>query len=207
MKDREYGYIANWNWIVISVIVMTVCTLLVLYVPQAIDFDGIALKALRDFLSPYPSYIPLFFSEFGLSYNLFWPVFAACCALLSGGRYIKAFLFVFFSQFALYTNLLIKNMVCRARPCGEAYSGFSFPSGHAATVTCVLGMAIYLILHYVRNKFWRYFLTGFFGLYIFMVCLSRLWLNHHFPIDVIAGFFLGLLCVNLYIILCKFFSR
>ena len=62
-------------------------------------------------------------------------------------------------------------------------------------------------MHYVRSQFWRIFLSIFFGLVIFMVALSRMWLNVHFLTDVLAGLFLGFLVVNIYIIVDKFFAR
>ena len=207
MKSKEYGIVANWNYVILSIIVLTVCTLLILYMPGVRDFDGMVLKSVQKFLSPYPSYIPLFFSEFGRDYNMFWPQFAACCALVSNQKYLKAFLLVFFVQTSYLLTMLIKNFVCRTRPCGDAYPGYSFPSCHAATEMTLLGICICLIMHYTRSAFWRYFLSVFLGIYIFMVCISRLWLGHHFPIDVIAGLFLGVLCVNLYVILCRFFNR
>ena len=207
MKEKEYGYRANWNWIVTSVIIVAICTTLVIYCPAEHEFDWMVLKSVREFLGQFPSYIPLFFSEFGMSYNMFWPIFAACCALCSNQKYLKAFLLIFFVEASYYLNMLIKDFVCRERPCGDAYPGFSFPSNHAATETCFLGICIYLIWHYTRNTFWRYFLSIFLGLYLIMVCVSRMWLNHHFPVDVFAGFFMGIFCVNLYIISCKFFDR
>ena len=207
MKDSGCSYTANWNWVIISTVVVAICTVLVIYNPAISDFDWSVLNTVKKFLEPYPSYIPLFFSEFGRENFMLWPQIAACSALLSNQKYLKTFLLVFFTQGAYVATGLLKEFVCRERPCGDAYPGFSFPSGHATTMTCFLGIIIYLILKYTRNTFWRYFLAAFFGLYIFMVGLSRLWLSHHFPIDVIAGMFLGVLLVNLYIILDKAFSK
>ena len=207
MKDKGFSTVANWNWIIISVVIVAICTLLVIYNPSVSNFDWDVLKAVRKFLEPYPSYIPLFFSEFGRENFMLWPQIAACSALVSNQKYLKAFLLVFFVQAAYFITDLIKNFVCRERPCGDAYPGFSFPSGHSSTTMCFCGIVIYLILKYTRNTFWRYFLTAFFGLYILMVGISRMWLAHHFPVDVFAGMFLGVLLVNLYIILDKAFSN
>ena len=207
MRDSSSGTVANWNWVIISIVVVAICTMMIIYMPNIGDFDEMILKSIRGFLAPFPSYIPLFFSEFGYGYHMFWPIFAACCALCSNQKYLKAFLLVFFTQVAYHLNLLLKDFVCRERPCGDAYSGFSFPSNHAAVITCFLGICIYLIWHYTRNTFWRYFLSIFLGIYLFMACISRMWLNHHYPIDVTAGVFLGIMMVNLYIITCKFFNK
>lgn len=207
MKNEGCGTAANWNCIAVSVVVVAICTLLVIYKPEINNFDWDVLKSIQKFLSPYPKYIPWFFSEFGREYNMLWPQIAAFSALLSTRKYIKAFLLVFMTQAAYHLTDLIKGLVCRERPCGDAYPDYSFPSCHSSTTMCFLGICIYLVLHYVGNRFWRYFLTTLFALYIFMVGISRIWLSHHFPIDVIAGMFLGFMLVNIYILLCKFFDR
>ena len=149
--------------------------------------------------------IPVFVSEFGRANQLLWPQIAACSVLVSHGKYLKAFLLVFFTQGAFFLTGLMKNFICRERP--FLHPEFSFPSGHTSTTTCFLGILIYLTLHYVKNEFWRYLLTIVFGIWIFLVALSRLWLGVHYLTDVIAGFFLGFLLVNLYIIITKWFNR
>ena len=50
-------------------------------------------------------------------------------------------------------------------------------------------------------------MTALFGVWIFMVGISRLWLGVHFLVDVIAGMFLGFMLVNLYIIVSKSLSK
>lgn len=204
MKENN-SVVANWNCVTLSVVVLAVLTLMVLYMPGLREIDMEILKAVRKFLAPYPSYIPAFFSNYGGVGNFWWPQITACAVLVSHQKYLKAFLLVFFTQGAYFLVDIFKNFVCRERPC--IHAGYSFPSGHTTTTMCFYGIIIYLILYYVRNTFWRYFLAIFFGLIIFFVALSRMWLNVHFLTDVLAGLFLGFLLVNLYIILDKFFKR
>lgn len=205
MRDKGYGVVANWNYVTISLIVSVIITLLVLYMPGMREFDRGMLSGIRHFLAPYPSYIPAFVTEFGRANNMLWPQIAACSVLVSHQKYLKAFLLVFFTQAAFFLTGLLKNFVCRERPC--VYSGYSFPSGHTLTTMCFYGICIYLILHYTRSEFWRYFLAIVFGIFIFLVAISRLWLGVHFPSDVVAGAFIGFMLVNLYIITVKAFSR
>lgn len=202
---KEKGVVANWNYVTISIIVLAALTVMVLYMPGLDEFDRAVLKSIRLALSPYPSYIPAFVTEFGRANQLLWPQIAACSVLVSHGKYLKAFLLVFFTQGAFLLTDLIKNFVCRERP--SVYHGFSFPSAHTSTTTCFLGILIYLTLHYVKNEFWRYFITIVFSVWIFLVALSRMWLGVHYLTDVIGGFFLGFLLVNLYIIITKWFNR
>ena len=208
MKQKEYGIAVHWNYIGISLVFFTIFTMLVLYLPTMREIDYTILKSIRLALSPFPKYIPLFFSEFGMANHLLWPQIAACCTLVSHRYFLKAFMLVLFTQLSLLTKELIKNYVCRIRPdtCGSEH-GFSFPSGHSTVVMCFLGIIIYLIHYYVRSDFWRNLLIIFFALWIFIAGISRLWLGVHFPVDVLSGWLLGFIFVNLYIILDKAISR
>lgn len=206
-KDSGYGVVANWNYVTISLIVVTILTILILYMPGIREFDKGMLNGIRHFLAPYPSYIPAFVTEFGRANYMLWPQIAACSVLVSHGKYLKAFLLVFFTHAAFFLTALLKDFVCRERPYACNYPGWSFPSNHTSTTMCFYGICIYLILHYTRSEFWRYFLAIVFGIFIFLVALSRLWLGVHFPLDVIGGLFLGFLLVNLYIIVVKAFNR
>ena len=65
----------------------------------------------------------------------------------------------------------------------ETGPGYSFPSGHAESSTVFWGQ-----LAVEARKRWLYLL----GLIIvFLVSMSRLYLNVHWPIDVLGGFLLG----------------
>ena len=204
-RQKEYGVALNWNYVIVSLVVFVVLTVLVLYMPNLTTFDANVLHSVRLALSPYPVYIASFISEFGRSYHMVWPQIAACSVLISEKRYMKAFLLVFFTQASFVITDVVKNFVCRERP--SAYDGFSFPSGHSSTTMCLYGILIYLVLHYAKSDFWRYLLVTLFGVWIFLVGISRLWLGVHYPIDVIAGMFLGFMLVNLYIIVSKALSK
>lgn len=203
MKENNSA-VVNWNYVALSILLLTVLTLMVLYMPNLREIDMVMLKAIRKFFDFCPSYVPLFFSNYGGVGNFIWPQFTASVVLISHKKYLKAFMLVFFTQGAYILCDLIKNFVCRERP--SLHLGYSFPSGHTTTQTCFYGILIYLVLYYVRNTFWRVVLSVLFGLMIVCVGLSRMLLNVHFPIDILAGMSLGFLAVNLYIILDKFFS-
>lgn len=207
MKNKEYSIAVNWSYVGLSVVVFSILTVLVLYLPNMREIDSTILRSIRLALSPFPSYIPVFISDFGRANCYMWPQITAAAVLISHRLYLKAFMLVLFSNCALLLKDLIKNYICRPRPDGCSLSSFSFPSGHSVFTMCFCGILIYLIHKYVRSDFWRNLLIIAFGLWIFMMGVSRLWLGAHFPSDVIAGMFLGFFFVNLYIIIDKSISR
>ena len=88
------------------------------------------------------------------------------------------------------TELILKPVVARLRPSsaldaatviGGFPLGYSFPSGHAT-----FAFALAVILAYKEPK-WKK------GLYLLAcaISLSRIYLGHHYPIDVIVGGLLG----------------
>lgn len=205
MKDNGPSVVANWNYVTISVVVATILTLVVLYMPGMREIDIAILKSIRKFLGQFPNYIPVVITDFGRANWMLWPQITASAVLISHKKYLKTFLLLFFTHASFLLTGLIKNFVCRERPC--VYEGYSFPSGHSLTTMCFYGICLYLILKYTQSQFWRYFFATLFSLFIFLVALSRLWLGVHFLTDVLAGLFLGFLLVNLCIILDKFFTK
>ncbi|MBU3158780.1 phosphatase PAP2 family protein [Clostridium frigoris] len=94
------------------------------------------------------------------------------------------------------TNIILKDMINAARPIGvsgirslrvETATGQSFPSGHTQGATTFWISCIIK----VRRK-WIY-IVGI--LAIALVSISRLYLGLHYPIDVIGGIVIGIICV------------
>lgn len=72
----------------------------------------------------------------------------------------------------------------------ETGGGYAFPSGHAQGSTTSWGW----LSHEIRTR--RFCLLS--GIVIFLVSVSRIYLNVHWPVDVIGGFFIGLAWVGLW---------
>ncbi len=110
---------------------------------------------------------------------------------------------------------VLKNMIARPRPChlvDGAYiienvrllvscgSGFSFPSSHAANSFAI---ATLLSIYYQK-------LSWLFILLAAIVGFSRIYVGVHFPLDVIGGAFVGMICSLIlyysWLLISKYFS-
>ena len=73
MKDNNSSVVANWNYVTLSLVVVSILTVLVLYMPGLREVDIAILKATRKFLGQFPSYIPLAVTDFGRANWMLWP--------------------------------------------------------------------------------------------------------------------------------------
>ena len=205
MKDKENYTSLNWHFIAVLLIFATSILLIVLYMPNIREMDSAVSESLRKTFPPFFQYIPAIVAELTRNYYLL-PLAVSGGVLISHKYYLETFLLVFFTQATHPVTEVLKNVACRQRPCGDAYPGYSFPSHHALTATCLFGILIYLTIKHTYG-FWRYFLVTVLSLLIICTALSRLVLGVHFPTDIIEGILLGLIMLNLFIILDRFFSK
>lgn len=78
----------------------------------------------------------------------------------------------------------------------QTATGFSFPSGHSTTASAFYGG----LYHNFRNKVLRIFCL----ILIILIPVSRMYLGVHWPMDIVTGTVLGLLCA---FPLAKLFER
>ena len=104
-------------------------------------------------------------------------------------------------------NATIKLAIARERP--ELLDpliqerGFSFPSGHAALAMVAYGILAVVIGRSRLPRPVRVALIGALVVLILLIGLSRIWLGHHYPTDVLAGWTAGAVIVLLY----RWFTR
>ncbi|CDQ40704.1 MULTISPECIES: phosphatase PAP2 family protein [Virgibacillus] len=109
-----------------------------------------------------------------------------------------------------YLNVAIKHLVNRERPSilvAANAEGHSFPSGHAMISMVCYGLLAYFFSKKVKSSKKKLFIECFFALLILLIGVSRYIINVHYLTDVLAGFFIGFLCLIACIYLFQFLMR
>jgi diacylglycerol kinase family enzyme/membrane-associated phospholipid phosphatase len=89
---------------------------------------------------------------------------------------------------------LSKQWVERPRPAiPDQVSGWSYPSGHAAEIGCVVALLVILTWPRMRPGRLRWLVVGLWTAVGLVVGVSRVVLAAHYPSDVVAGWLLGVL--------------
>jgi membrane-associated phospholipid phosphatase len=102
---------------------------------------------------------------------------------------------LFYSLIAFILSVGLKLLLHRRRPYGAVIKtlgvqSYSFPSGHAFGTVIFYGQLAYLTANHLVHP-WNMIITALVWLGIFMVGVSRVYLNAHYPSDVVAGWILG----------------
>lgn len=99
-------------------------------------------------------------------------------------------------------NQLLKFILQRPRPTEYRIineKGYSFPSGHSMISMAFYGYLMYLIYKHIKNKYLKYSLILILSCLIIMIGISRIYLGVHYTSDVLAGFFISISYLILYI--------
>ena len=99
-------------------------------------------------------------------------------------------------------NTILKIIIQRPRPSGFnliTESNYSFPSGHSMVSTAFYGFIMYLIYKNIKNNKLKYTLMLFLFLLIILICTSRIYLGVHYLSDTLAGFFMSLAYLMVFI--------
>ncbi len=92
-------------------------------------------------------------------------------------------------------NTILKLLLHRTRPHGLiirtlGLRSYSFPSGHAFGTVIFYGLFAYLDIKYLAHP-WNTLIAICLALTVFLIGVSRVYLGAHYPSDVVAGWFLG----------------
>lgn len=97
----------------------------------------------------------------------------------------------------------LKDLIGRPRPEGAHLLGvknMSFPSGHAMSSIAFYGFLIHLTWRIYKNNLKKVILTLLLLIIILSIGLSRIYLQVHYPSDVLAGYAAGGICLIFFIL-------
>ena len=100
------------------------------------------------------------------------------------------------------TTWIAKDLIERPRPSADLLnftsqpSSFSYPSGHAAAAFVLYGLIFYFATLHVQNPPTRRAVQALCVVLIIGVGLERIYVGHHWPSDVLGGYWHGALIVS-----------
>ncbi|CAM3135018.1 phosphatase PAP2 family protein [Leuconostoc rapi] len=102
-----------------------------------------------------------------------------------------------------FITQLVKHIIKNPRPVTQLIPehGYSFPSGHTMVSILLYGTLIILIRLYIKNTWLKNIMQLLFLSLIVIIPISRIYINVHYPSDILAGLALGysLLMLSRYI--------
>ena len=175
-----------------------------------IYFDKVIISHIHDLVTPRVRGIMIFISFLG-SAKFYVPVgIGVVVYFIKKQYYINAIVLVNALLGSAIINYLVKLYYTRVRP--EEYfqiteTGFSFPSGHS-----MVAISSYFVLTYLlfRKQKWEFKKNvAWLSTLVLVLCIgfSRIYLGVHWPTDVIGGFSLGFIWVNVNIIIVEMLDR
>ena len=111
-------------------------------------------------------------------------------------RYVAQLAFVM--VLALSSNLLLKQLINRARPDVEhlvTVETLSYPSGHAMMAMAFYGTLLFLISKFPIKRLYKALFITLCLILILSIGISRIYLGVHYPSDIAGGFIAGFVWV------------
>jgi undecaprenyl-diphosphatase len=98
---------------------------------------------------------------------------------------------------ASFINRALKSILIRDRPILfpplQEYGGFAFPSGHTAQATA-FALSFFLIIRRIQPR-WQWPAAILLSMLVMLVATSRLYLQVHYPSDILGGCLVALIWV------------
>jgi membrane-associated phospholipid phosphatase len=156
-------------------------------------FDSLAFLDINNSHYPVFNQIMIWLSKFGR--EIFWPVAIILLFILGGWTGKKNAVVIAISMLVLIPiGELAKDIIARPRPIIPqvdflitADKDYAFPSGHAVLVSAGAAGALLLF----RGTPRRAAISTLMAIEAALVCISRIYVGGHYPLDVIGGILLG----------------
>jgi undecaprenyl-diphosphatase len=160
-------------------------------------FDAPILSFFAEHQTGVLDYFFLLVTSAGSGFLLFPLSIFILRILLRHYHYLEAVLLsVGFSGVSLINHGL-KSLLIRDRPILfsplQEYAGFSFPSGHTAQITA-FALCLFLIIRRIQPR-WQWLAAILLSMLVMCVATSRLYLQVHYPSDILGGCLVALVWV------------
>ncbi|AEV95447.1 phosphatase PAP2 family protein [Pediococcus claussenii] len=194
---------------ILSLVFFILLTLTVKFVPTTLyPFDKFITNLIQ--LDPSPLKLTFFkiITQIGNQIP-FIIINFAILLILTVSKHFKYGIFLLFTTFgSSLINHLIKEWVKRPRPLPHLVraTGYSFPSGHSVVAIALFGGLIIITNQIIKNKAIKFVLNFIWSLGLILLPISRVYLNVHYPSDIIGGMLLGfmILQISRYILIKEF---
>ncbi len=163
---------------------------------QRFTFDAPILWWFHNLITPRFTTLALTFTNFGSVYTLLAALLIISFLLWFRSRRATLFLLISFCGAAVL-DIVAKVLFARSRP--DLFTqlipehDFSFPSGHTMGAT-----AFFLALYFLSRQLfprWQWLVASLGFLFALGIGISRLYLQVHYPSDVLAGWMLSVMWV------------
>lgn len=191
----------NKRWIIVFIALIVFFSILEdVFEKEILIIDTIVYKFAVEFLrSDLLTLIMKIITNFGNAL----PVLLIAIVVIVNSKDKKVPIWIILNLFfATALNQILKYIVQRNRPEGYRLideSGYSFPSGHSMVSTAFYGFLIYLVIKKIKNKYLKDCLVILLGILIILIGFSRVYLGVHYASDVIAGFFISIAYLILFV--------
>ena len=157
--------------------------------------DVAIIHIVRSMASPLTTTLAIAITSIGNPYSMLGLTVVATLTLLFI-RQTNAALFLLVNM-AVFSSLnhIIKEWVARPRPSAHhlvVANGFSFPSGHSSGALLFFGSLSIIAIYLIKNHYWRNLTIGVCVILTLLIGISRIYVQVHYPTDVLAGFMLAL---------------
>lgn len=165
------------------------------------------IQSLEHFRNPMLNYWMLFITNLGSTFFIIFisALVSVAFIFFKKYRYLLIFISAILGEEAI--TYLIKHLVKRIRPEILAHltqaSGFSFPSGHSFASATLYSLLAYFLTKEIKNKKIKMFIWILALLFISLIGFSRIYLGVHWITDVLGGFMMAFIWIELVIFIFK----